>query len=255
MCVQTGHADAAERSAHVLPPAAAQTLDLPPPPLRYPPPPPQPRHTAPPVVAPHPSATQAPPVHSNHQHHLDASSMQTSGPVQQINKNRKSRWDVPPAAVEGQWNTQSNRQQPEQHAARSSMPSRDASPEQLTQHLQSLSLQPPSHAGNPYLSLMMPSRFSILLGNDITQLLCRYQHKQTPGRQPASSYEIKPTCKSGCCSHSSGLSCLTVVTSSLSHYAIRGIHTPLTLLAILMDTLCMYLVHGLTLSKTSCILM
>ena len=157
MCVQTRPAEAAEKATQVLP-AAAQML--PPPPVWLPPPPPQPRHTALPATTAHPATSQAPPVPSNHQHHHDSSSMQTSGPVQQRNSNRKSRWDEPPAPVEGQGNSQSNRQQPEQHAARQSMPHRDASPEQLTQHLQSLSLQPATQRGGPSSCPMRRSIFS-----------------------------------------------------------------------------------------------
>ena len=147
--MQARHAQAAERSAQVLPPAA-QALGPSPPALLYPAPPPPPRYTTPPPIALDASATQGPPVHSNHHH---AASIQTSGPVQQRSSSQRSRWDAPPAPVGGQWNSQSIRQQPEQHAARQSVPSRDASPEQLAQHLQSLSLQPANHAGTVELSL------------------------------------------------------------------------------------------------------
>lgn len=128
-------------AAHTQPPPPPRTLAAlhPPPPRRLPPPPS--------VMPRHPSGAQAPHVHSSHQHCCGASTMPATGPDQHSHSSQSSGWDVPADVTGNICNSQSQRQQPKQHAAKQSMHSRDASPKHLSQHLHSLSLQPASQAG------------------------------------------------------------------------------------------------------------
>ena len=163
MCMQASH-EATARSAQVSPPAP-QTHSLPPPPSLHLPPPP-PRHTVPSAIPPNPSTKQPPPFHSNQPHRHDLSNMPACGPTQQRQSNRKSQWDVPPNPVESTWNSQPHGHQPEQHAARQSIHSRDASPEQLAQRLKGFSLQPADLAGEPSSCLLQGGAHK--LGNRFT---------------------------------------------------------------------------------------
>ena len=231
MCMQTSHADAPARSAQVSPPAP-ETHSLPAPPSLHLPPPPI-RHTVPAAIPPDPMTKPPPPVHSNQPRRHESSNMPACGPTQQRQSNRKSQWDVPPNPVENTWNSQPHGQQPEQHAARQSVHSRDASPEQLAQRLKGFSLQPADLAGEPS-SYLLPGNAKKLAQSltamaHVTAVLCRNQYWQAAGKHSARLCASKPACTSNCCSHTSGHSCLPMVKHHLlfnhDHIAIASFLT------------------------------
>lgn len=152
MLRQVSHTEAAATAALSLPLPSSDRGHLPPsqPHEVYPPPPPPPCSLPPPPPRPtHPSAIQAPP--PNQQHAYGASALQAPGPPQQTQSSQMSGWDTPDAPAVGLWSggevQQLHWQQPRQGVAQHCVQGKDASPEQLTQHLQMLSLQPASRAG------------------------------------------------------------------------------------------------------------
>ncbi|KAL3144680.1 hypothetical protein ABBQ38_001807 [Trebouxia sp. C0009 RCD-2024] len=146
---QSSHGAVAAKPSQTMPPAAHMHVPPPSRTLTAPPPPPPRRLPPPPsAMTTHSSAAPAPQAQSSHHHSRGVSTMPASDPHQNSHSSRRSGWDAPAVLSGSMWNNQSQRQQPKHHAAQQGMHSRDASPEQLSQHMHKLSLQPANQAGD-----------------------------------------------------------------------------------------------------------